>query len=334
MKILISIFAVIAWLAPATLEAQPRTLSTRDRIDGERTTRAFAEAVSGQKQSVAEIRRGDRLIALATIVSSDGLLLTKASELTGGFSVRLPDGREFESPLFEPAYGEDIALVKVPAQDLHPVRWGGSTNLTIGHWVSGFDTELNRVRIGIISAKRRTFKRTGGVMGVQMGTDGESVGGVEIVRVYPGSGADAVGIQRRDVVVSVDGKSVLERSELLEAVSAHDPGEKIKVTLRRDGEDIELEITLGDRLAVFDEFNNDLEFSGETSKRRSGFGEVIQHDIPLGSRAMGGPLFSLDGAVCGIQIARFDRVATFAIPSELAQSIIERLRPKLAAPAD
>ncbi len=44
---------------------------------------------------------------------------------------------------------------------------------------------------------------------------------------------------------------------------------------------------------------------------------MLQHDLPLSPIDMGSPLLDLEGHVIGINIARVDRVTTFALPSEI-----------------
>ena len=64
---------------------------------------------------------------------------------------------------------------------------------------------------------------------------------------------------------------------------------------------------------------------------RTGFTDAIQHELPLPPDAMGGPLVDLEGKAVGINIARSDRVTTFALPSELVQDIARRIIEDAAA---
>ena len=58
------------------------------------------------------------------------------------------------------------------------------------------------------------------------------------------------------------------------------------------------------------------------SKRVDDFPEIIQHDTPLSAAAMGGVLLDLKGRVIGLNIARLDRVTTFALPGELVGKVV------------
>ena len=63
--------------------------------------------------------------------------------------------------------------------------------------------------------------------------------------------------------------------------------------------------------------------SGPVSKRKDNFTMVLQHDLPLAKEAMGGPLFDLDGHCIGFNIARVDRVTTYALPASQSKRVIE-----------
>ena len=97
----------------------------------------------------------------------------------------------------------------------------------------------------------------------------------------------------------------------------------------RDGVRVTRQVVLG-FYSIFDEFNRNQMMSGKTSDRRNGFPEVIQHSIPLAPNAMGSPLLNLRGDVVGINIARADRVTTYALPAERVlgsvRGMIQRIR--------
>jgi len=68
--------------------------------------------------------------------------------------------------------------------------------------------------------------------------------GVRITEVSPNSAAEAAGIQRGDIVVSFDGEQMHEPFDLTYAVGQKSPGDRVKVTLIRDGKTIETEAVM------------------------------------------------------------------------------------------
>lgn len=70
--------------------------------------------------------------------------------------------------------------------------------------------------------------------------------GIYVVSVSPGSGAEKAGIQSGDVVIKADGKAVTTADELNEVRDTHKVGEKIKLTVVRDGKTIDVDVTLGE----------------------------------------------------------------------------------------
>ena len=76
-------------------------------------------------------------------------------------------------------------------------------------------------------------------------------------------------MKKGDVIFAVDGEEVFERSKMIEKVKSHDPGTAIKVTLKRNSKEMELEITLGYRQRVFSELKNrDHERQGKCAPHR------------------------------------------------------------------
>jgi S1-C subfamily serine protease len=85
-----------------------------------------------------------------------------------------------------------------------------------------------------------------GVLGDDVETEGQA--GAVITQVTEGSAAATAGIEVGDVVISFDGVPVLGWTDLIAQVRAHRPGETIEVLLIRDGEDLTITVTLGERV--------------------------------------------------------------------------------------
>jgi S1-C subfamily serine protease len=74
---------------------------------------------------------------------------------------------------------------------------------------------------------------------------GLEASGVLVVEVAPGSAAAAAGLLAGDVITSLDGVAVTSMAELATLVRDHAPGETVVVEVVRDGEALELTVTLG-----------------------------------------------------------------------------------------
>ncbi len=73
--------------------------------------------------------------------------------------------------------------------------------------------------------------------------------GAEIVEVIPGSPAEEAGLRVGDLVREVDGRSVSSSHPLAELLSLYRPGDRVTLTVERDGEELEIRVTLGRRLS-------------------------------------------------------------------------------------
>src|SRR5437868_6119322 len=64
-----------------------------------------------------------KAVALGTVVSADGLIVTKASQLGEKPECQLADGRKLPAKLVGTDDATDIALLRVDAKNLSPVTW-------------------------------------------------------------------------------------------------------------------------------------------------------------------------------------------------------------------
>jgi S1-C subfamily serine protease len=79
----------------------------------------------------------------------------------------------------------------------------------------------------------------------QLGMKAQS--GALVADVTAGSGAEVAGIRNGDVITSIDGKEVKAAEDVTSAVSAHKPGDEIKLTYRRGDETKDTDVKLGER---------------------------------------------------------------------------------------
>lgn len=75
--------------------------------------------------------------------------------------------------------------------------------------------------------------------GAQIAEDSDEFPGVS-----PGGPADGAGIEPGDVITHIDGEPVDNNGELVVVLRSHQPGDRITLTVERDGEAIEVTVTL------------------------------------------------------------------------------------------
>ena len=301
------------------------------RTNGKSTVSALALAIDPNRDSVVQILCDNQLVALGTVVSSDGWIVTKASVLEYHLEVKTSDGRSYVPEAVRADRANDLALLRINADHLQPIHWSDSEQLDSGQLVIAPRLTAKRYRLGIISAKSRSIDRSGGALGIGLSTVRSDLVGVRIREVFEDTPAYQAGLKPGDIINAVNQKTVNQFDALTELIRSHEPGETVRLTVTRDDQELTFDVELGYRSKIVDQrfqrrFNRSQRLSGETSRRRTDFPEIIQHDIPLHPDAMGGPLSTLDGKVIGINIAIVDRVTTFALPSKLVQDLVNKLK--------
>ena len=74
----------------------------------------------------------------------------------------------------------------------------------------------------------------------------EAGGAIRVVSVNPDSPAAAAGMQTGDQMLLLDGEEVATPEQLRKVMAAHKPGDMVPLTVLRDGETVELELTFGE----------------------------------------------------------------------------------------
>jgi len=286
---------------------------------------AFEEISAPASESTALVFSGETPKAIGAIVSRDGHILTKASELQDDFSCRLKDGRHLNAELIGVHKQHDLAMLKVEADDLKPIAWETESVPAIGSWLVTPGIEAEALAIGVVSVAPRRIRQTPGVLGVSV-DDGD--GGAKITGVMPRSAAKKAGVQKDDIVLSVNGKRTKNRVALVQQIRKYKPGDEVKLKIKRGDEELELTAALGTHFTAGPgarkNFQNSL--GGSLSMRRAGFEEALQHDTVLKPHECGGPVLNLDGKAVGVNIARAGRVASYALPAKLVVAVVDDLK--------
>ncbi len=280
------------------------------------------------------------------VVDKAGYILTNHHVVdgVGKIDVTTSDGRRLEAEVVGVDPPTDLALLKVDATDLMPIRWGNSEQIVVGSpvWAVGSPFGLQQtVTFGIISGKHRVdlhgtryessvragtaygdlmqsdvalnpgnsggplVNSMGDVIGVNAAILGETYRGIsfsipskvamrvaqqlvkagEVARGWLGvsmrdledeqrfnsegraqagvlvigfprtgdSPAHDAGIEIGDVILSFNGKPVMNQTELMGFIGEADAGTVVPIEVRRSGDTLAMQVTLGKRAREIDQ---------------------------------------------------------------------------------
>jgi len=340
----------VPFVAALFLSALPASAQFRGGPDkelsksGNGVRSAFKETVAQPAKSTVILRSEGKEVALGTIVSADGYIVTKASELRGKLVVKLRDGRKYTARLVGVEDRHDIGLIKIEASGLIPVAWLASKNAEVGNWVAAPTASAEPAGVGVVSVATRKpsmqemFVRTApkansGYLGITLQRSEDEA--PTIGQISPESPASKAGLRPGDTVLTVAGRMVRTTERLIATIQGLRPGQTVSITVKRGDEEKEFTAKLehfplellsrGERMNML---------GSELSYRLGGFPVILQHDLLLKPSDCGGPLVDLDGKTVGINIARAGRTETYAIPAETVQGLIPDLKSGKLAPKE
>jgi serine protease Do len=288
------------------------------------------------REGVVAIRDNGPLLCLGTVITEDGYILTKASELNNALRPEIVFPKGGRAPVRELArdYSFDLALLKADGVTLKPAVFRDSP-ANVGELALIQDPRgrpsiptVISVRAHEMENSRRAF------LGIKPAT---AENGVRISEIIPGGAAERNGLKADDLILSVGGQDVQTADQLIVRVRDFQPGDRVGIQFMR-GEKIQtMEIVLTPRftnenplLPLYDSLETRGQFA---SVHAGGFPRVLQIDADVYPSKVGGPLLDLDGKALGIVIARADRYPTYAIPADSIMEVYRRLRAEADAAA-
>ena len=265
------------------------------------------------------------------ILTSDGYIVTNYHVVEGASAIKVTtyDNSTYEAKLIGYDDGNDIAVLKIDAENLSPVVLGDSDKMNVGDNVVAIGNPLGELTFtltaGMVSALNRQITiddmsmnliqtdcaiNSGNSGGALFNSYGEVIGmtnakysssnsssasidnigfaipsntvsnivtsiiekgyvekvyigvtvsasygqrgsqkvqGVTVQSVVEGSPADEAGIQKGDIITAVNGEKITSASGLSAWTSKSKAGDVLTLSIIRDGENIELKVTLGVR---------------------------------------------------------------------------------------
>ena len=295
----------------------------------------FEEVVADARQSLVIVRSKGlskspkarkRQIALGTVVSEDGFVLTKASELKGELYCEFADGETLPAELIGLDTENDLALLKTKASGLHVGQWGDGETIETGDWVATALDHKDEIEVGVVSVDARMIEPSKPFIGIFMNPAKPT--GILVINVQPKSPADEGGLKPGDVILKIDDQLVKDISDLRKKLEQYDAGDLVTLSIQRAERMKGLKITLAERDKVSSEnmrSNQQNSMGSRLSRRRKNFPLAFQHDTALQASQCGGPIVDLDGKIIGVNVARAGRVSSLAIPADKILPIVERL---------
>lgn len=312
---------LFCWFAVPESYSQERLNANRYK-SGRTIRRAFRDSIQDSKRGIVEIYRKDTLVALGAVMSPEGEIVTKASELLEGeVSCELYDGKRLPAKIIASHRDTDLALLKIEAADLPVIAWEQETRPEVGQWFVTPGLKELPLSVGIVSVADYSIPPERGVLGISIADEED---GARITKVYSNSGADKAGLKVGDIVTRVADDAIKTGRGLSARIGRMRAGDSLKIYILRDEEELEVLATLGyaqTEMSLFrsrGSFQNRL--GGELSTRRGGFDSIIQHDSVLAPNECGGPVIGLSGKALGLNIARGGRTESYALP---ARTVLE-----------
>ncbi len=294
-----------------------------------RNLRTFKPIATEVCQSVYAIvdAKTKKQLCLATAITEDGYLVTKADELKGEEKVLCvsKSGDRFYADVVRTDKLNDLAILK-SSKTLSPII-PAKSGYELGTTLVTVENSETPGALGTLSVKPRSLKGLkSGFLGVE---PRPSSNGVFITSVTRRSAAEVAGIRPGDIVTAINDVITKSVPDFVREISSKRQGDTVYLNVKRGGNTISIKAILngrmmdGERAARFEMMRR---LGAVLSKRNSDFPNVFQHDSPILPEQCGSPLADLDGKVVGINIARSGRTSSYALPIELVIAAVEKAK--------
>ena len=274
----------------------------------------------------------------AVIIRSDGLLLTKASELGPSLTVRYA-GQTYPAALLATDEASDLALVGISASDLPVIQWASLDSLTSGGTVispillqptSSEMVASDAAALGIYShlVKDTTpsLHAASEVTSLGIVTE-QSSDEVRVASIDLNSPAADSSIEIGDHITALGDEKITGRSSLAHLLSQKRVGQEVTLTVQRGEATQSIKLTLSrPRLTPPPTgLRIDRNFALVPSVRRFGFEQALVHSLPLNAWDCGTPLYDLSGNAIGLNISASSVHRSLALPPSVIEAAVQRM---------
>ncbi|QEG02613.1 Periplasmic pH-dependent serine endoprotease DegQ precursor [Stieleria maiorica] len=286
----------------------------------------FVAAGEGVSKSLVEILVDSEPAAIGIIVGADGLVLTKASVLSGNVTCRLPDQTVVSGEKRAESSEHDLAILNIDASGLDAAEFHPEKPPTIGQVLCAV-APGESLHPGIVSVETRAIPPEPRWKGEAAQ---DSTAGPALSR---GLNSNGLKLRRDDIITSINGHSTPSVPILAEVLRSrldgYLTGDLVSVTLRRHDKAMKVRTSLPPAPGGISWMMGE-----HDTPRRSGFAAVFDTDIAIQKRQVGCPVIDTQGRILGVAIAsrgrnKIQRGPTSVLPSQ----IVDRVAMKLMAEA-
>jgi serine protease Do len=278
---------------------------------------------------------GNEINVYGSIVNSNGLIISKSSRVgDSAICCELDNGKKIIAELIGRNRANDLVLLKIKTNAvLCPIDLKKKIKVQSGQLLGSVKNHGEVIYSGILGVQARKIKyikaRASGYIGLRLSKEEYSI----IKKVYQGKAADKAGLMKGDKIIKIDNTFVTKRKELIAFLKQTSSGQKITVKIIRNTNDEKVfKVKLGKSSPkkTFVQDEHPAYANIAINKRSDGFQSAFRHDMPLQLDECGTPVVTLKGEVIGINIARTDRTASFAIPLVKVAEVVQQISKEAA----
>jgi len=277
--------------------------------------------------TISSQRNGKALAALGTIVSRDGLVVTKSTRVDASPKVTVGAQKAIPAKIVLRDSDNDLVLLRVDRRFASAVKTGGATRSPLGSALIAPRPEKEAGLLGVVGSRcfASSARKMHGYLGATPALQDKTV----VLKKIAGGPAKEVGLRKDDVILKIDDKEIKTPKQLNNILRSHLFGDRISIKIQRGKEQKVIEVTLSKRPPAKSTHVTHA-FPGGKSDRLTGFTEVFCHDAHLEPTQCGGPLFDLSGNFIGITIARVGRTHCYALTANVIHQFLEDSRKQAA----
>ena len=297
---------------------------------------AFETLAASMEKSVTQIVAQHGRSVLGTVVSTDGLIVSKDSLVDRDGRCIFSDGQEWPYRVIATDNQRDLCLIKVKRRPTVPVRFNDLTAVGSKPVPGTISVSIGRNRTvaawGVVTLPSYDFQidqtdgfKLGALLSAFPVSSVGPITGVEVLRVSPRTLAEQMGLMVGDQIQYLNGRKIQTRDQIDTIIGNLRMGDLLTATtIDRMGrtKQISHRASAKDQPSMHDRWGG-----GPYSKRRFGFGLTLVHDSVLTPENCGGPLVGLKGELLGVNIARSMRVASLAIGSDDVLKFVKSHQP-------